>query len=288
MQIAVLLACHNRRATTIACLEGLSAQCLAQHTELTIYLVDDGCTDGTGAAVAQRFPGVRIIPGDGNLYWTGGMRLAWCSASAAADYDGYLWLNDDVKLFPEAVATLVRSCQDAAAAGRPGIILGSTCDPDNGQPSYGGHWGDKIVKPSLEMQACGRMNGNMVLVSSSVFKVVGNLSPDFSHLFGDIDYGFRARNAGFELWIAPGFLGQCRRNPCPPWADPSVPFFQRWRSLHRLTAYPLRENYLFCKRHYKWRGLIRILKLYLRVLFPGQWNGLKHLSGRSEGCSGTN
>lgn len=280
MQIAVLLTCHNRCVATIASLESLAAQCLPQETKLTIYLVDDGCTDGTAAAVIERFPEVRIIAGDGNLYWCGGMRLAWSTAIAAADYDGYLWLNDDVKLFPVAVAVLTRSWEDSAAAGRPGIILGSTCDPDSGRPTYGGHCGNKLVEPTPEMQTCDRMNGNIVLVPRPVFKVVGNLSADFSHLYGDMDYGFRARKAGFELWIAPAYLGQCRRNLCPTWADPSVPFFRRWRSLHSPTVFPLRENYIFSKRHYKWCAPIKILKLYLRLLFPGPWNRLKYLTGR--------
>ena len=93
--------------------------------------------------MAQHFPKVRIIRGDGSLYWCGGMRAAWCAAIAAADYDCYLWLNDDVELFREAIGVLIRSWQDAATAGRPGIILGSTCDPDSDRPTYGGYWGDK-------------------------------------------------------------------------------------------------------------------------------------------------
>jgi len=280
MRIAVLLTCHNRCATTVACLEALSAQCLPQDTELTTYLVDDGCTDGTVGTVVQRFPEVRIIRGDGNLYWCGGMRAAWSAAIAAADYDSYLWLNDDVMLLPAAISTLVKSCREVAVVGRPGIILGSTCDPDSGRRTYGGRRGVKVVEPSVDMQTCDTMNGNIVLVPREVFRVVGNLSPDFRHIFGDQDYGFRARRAGFDLWVAPGFLGQCRRNPCPSWADPTVPFFRRWRSLHSPTVYPPWENYIFCKRYYKWRGPIRILKLYLRVLFPGPWNWLKIVTGK--------
>lgn len=287
MQIAALLTCHNRCSLTMACLESLSAQCMPQHTELTIYLVDDGCTDGTAVAVMRRFPEVRIIPGDGNLYWCGGMRTAWCSAIAAADYDGYFWLNDDVRLFPSAISTLVMSCQEAAVAGRPGIVVGSTCDPDApGLTTYGGCRRDKVIEPSLEMQTCDRMNGNIVLVPRAVFKVVGNLSPDFRHCYGDLDYGFRVRKAGFEIWLSPGFLGKCRGNPCPTWADPSVSLSQRWRSVHSPTGYPLRESYLFCKRHSKWRGYLRMLKLYFRVLLPGLWNWLKRLAKKQESCSG--
>lgn len=282
MQIATLLTCHNRCATTISCLEALSAQCLPQDLELTTYLVDDGCTDGTAEAVMRRFPEVHVIPGDGNLYWSGGMRLAWRAASAACDYDGYLWLNDDVELTPLAISTLWMSLQKAAAAGRPAIIVGSTCDPeDTSLLTYGGRLGDRILEPSLEMQLCDTMTGNIVLVPRAVFRVVGNLSPDFRHIFGDVDYAFRAREAGFEIWAAPGFLGRCPRSPCPSWADPSVSFSRRWRSVHSPTVYPPRENYVFCKRHYGWRGFIRMLKLYLRVTFPGAWNWLKYVTGRT-------
>lgn len=283
MKIAVLLTCHNRRDTTIACLEALSAQCLAQNTMLTTFLVDDGSTDGTAEAVLQRFPGVRIIPGDGSLYWCGGMHVAWSAAIQHEDYDAYLWLNDDVRLFANALPTLVRSCQEAAAAGHPGVIVGSTADPDSGRPTYGGYRGDKMVEPTGVIQTCERMNGNIVLVPRAVFNVVGNLSPDFTHIYGDMDYGYRARKAGFEIWVAPGFVGKCRRNHCPSWADPSVPFWRRWRSVHSPTAYPPRESYLFCKRHYEWYRPIRFFKLYFRVMFPALWNRLKHKAGANAG-----
>jgi len=287
MQIAVLLTCHNRRALTVGCLETLSAQRLPPHTELTVYLVDDGCTDGTAAAVSKRFPETRIVPGDGSLYWCGGMRLAWQSAAAASDYDGYLWLNDDVSLFPAALSTLLSCSRRAAAAGRPGIIVGTTCDPDDGgRPTYGGRRGKSVLGPSGEMQPCETMNGNIVLVPRAVFSKVGSLSPDFRQMFGDFDYGFRARKAGFEIWAAPGFLGECRENPCPPWADPSVPFVRRWRAVHGPKGYPPRENYIFSRRHYGWRGLVRLLKIYLRVLFPGLWDWLFRLLEKrsSSGC----
>jgi hypothetical protein len=130
------------------------------------------------------------------------------------------------------------------------------------------------------MQPCESMTGNIVLVPGEVFNVVGNLSQDFRHMFGDMDYAFRARRAGFQIFVAPGFLGHCRRNPPPAWADPSVPLSERWQTVHGPKVYPLRENYIYCNRHYGWRGLIRLLKLYLRVLFPAQWQWLKTATGR--------
>lgn len=274
MRIAVLLTCHNRRATTLDCLAALSMQCLPDDTRLTVYLVDDGSTDGTATSIGERFPEVRVVRGDGSLYWCGGMRRAW-SEAMAGDYDGYLWLNDDTRLLPTAVATLLMSCEEASSLGRPGIVVGSTCDPDDGRLTYGGYRGLRRVEPSDEMQACDTMNGNIVLVPRGVCKAMGNLSPEFRHNSADQDYGLSARKAGFEIWVAPGLLGQCRRNLGERWADPKVPFRQRWRSLQSPKGQPLRETYIFCRRHNGWRWPLDILKLCCRVLLPGPWESLK-------------
>ena len=80
MKIAVLITCHNRKAKTVACLHALFANDLPKDYSLEIFLVDDGSTDGTEQAVRGRYPKVNIIKGDGNLYWNGGMRVAFADA----------------------------------------------------------------------------------------------------------------------------------------------------------------------------------------------------------------
>ena len=282
MQIAALITCHNRCAITIACLESLEAQRLPDGTRVTVYLVDDGSTDGTSETVRRRFPAVRLIQGDGNLYWGGGMRLAWSSAAADAAYDAFLWLNDDISLFPEAMYTLIHSCQTAAGIGRPGIIAGSSCDPDTGLITYGAlRLRDKLIKPSSEMQPCDTMHGNIVLVPRAVFEAVGNISQQYRHNSGDRDYGLKAREIGFHNWVAPGFLGSCRGNGPELWTDPRLPLSERWRILNSLKGVPVRERYMFCRRHHGPRWPIDVAKLLLRVLFPAQWQRLKRLNGAS-------
>ena len=107
-----------------------------------------------------------------------------------------------------------------------------------------------------------------------VFTKVGNLSLDFRQMFGDFDYGLRARKAGFEIWVAPGFAGECSPNPCPTWADPKVPFATRWRHVHSPKGFPPHEHYIYSKRHFGWGWINRVLRIYLRVLFPGTWDRL--------------
>ncbi|MBU2135728.1 MAG: glycosyltransferase [Alphaproteobacteria bacterium] len=55
VRIAVVMACYNRRDTTLRCLRSLFAQ-LEPTVSLDVYLLDDASSDGTGAAVRAEFP----------------------------------------------------------------------------------------------------------------------------------------------------------------------------------------------------------------------------------------
>ena len=79
MKIAILMTCHNRRETTLRCLESLALEKRVGvgQWKIDVFLVDDGSTDGTDEAVKATFPKVNVIRGTGNLYWAKGMELAW-------------------------------------------------------------------------------------------------------------------------------------------------------------------------------------------------------------------
>ena len=111
MRIAVVMTVFNRRAMTLACLEALRTQQVPDGT-VDVFVVDDGSTDGTAQAVVQHHPDVRLLHGDGQLYWNGGMRLALAEAMEG-DYDYYLWINDDTRLDDDGVRLCF--CDRAAA-----------------------------------------------------------------------------------------------------------------------------------------------------------------------------
>ena len=137
-RIAVLITSHNRRETTIACLNALFTQKLPQGVSCKVYLVDDGSSDGTGGAVSERYPSVNVIKGNGHLYWCGGMRLAWHEAFKR-DYDYYLWLNDDTFLHTKGIYVLLNTLKEIIQHnGSRSIIVGSVCDPQTGLMTYGG------------------------------------------------------------------------------------------------------------------------------------------------------
>lgn len=221
IRIAAVMAVHNRRALTLACLDSLRAQHLPGGT-LDVFVLDDASSDGTAEEVAQRHPDVRVLAGDGHLYWNGGMRRA-LDVAMRGDYDYYLWMNDDTTLDDGVLARLLQTEQQLGERGRhnPVIVVGTTRHPDTGELTYGGqirHSGRRrlrwtLVEPGSEPRPCETMNGNTVLVPRAVVRRVGNIDPAYVQQMGDLDYGLRATASGCEIWIAPGTVGVCASHP---------------------------------------------------------------------------
>ena len=249
MTIAVLLTCHNRRQKTEICLRSLKAALdeynnnistyqhinistyqhinisTYQHINIEIFLTDDGCTDGTADAARRIFPDpntLHILPGNGNLYWAGGMRLAWLTALShlpSADY--FLLLNDDTELMPNLFPQLLQ-CQNFALEqfGKQGLVSGITCSKSN--PSvmtYGGDvWTNKFLakkkrlQPNGAPQLCDMTNANILLVPSSIVDNLGILYRKYRHSQADLDYSIMACKAGYPLLLTPHFCGFCDKD----------------------------------------------------------------------------
>lgn len=122
LSLAILMTCYNRRQKTLDCLEALRKQELLPNLVVQVYLVDDGSTDGTGEAVKAAYPGIKVLQGNGNLFWNGGMRLAF-SEAMKSDYDYYLWLNDDTLLYPRAIQSLLATSCHLAEVGHTLAIV---------------------------------------------------------------------------------------------------------------------------------------------------------------------
>ncbi len=212
----------NRAELTLRCLEGLHAQHALDRVDLDVVMVDDGSTDGTAARVADAFPSVRILRGDGQRFWNGGMRMAWADA-LSRDPDVTLWLNDDTILYPSALGTLLDTLESTGGvpvAGAEVIVAGATVDPEDGQVNYSGvtqhptrRLRFDVIEPDGRPQRADTMNGNAVLVPRAVVSRLGTLARAYTHSMGDYDYGLRARLAGIPIWVTPEVVGDCPSNP---------------------------------------------------------------------------
>ena len=272
--LAILLTCYNRKEKTVNCLKALKNS--AGLINSKIYLVDDGSKDDTSEAVAQGFSDVEILKGDGSLFWSGGMRLAF-SQAMRHEFRWYLWLNDDTLLFDDGVSRLLRAAEEIESLGKTDVIVvGAIQDPMTKEYTYGGvqsasrwHPGKfKMVLPSNEPVSCDTFHGNCVLISNKAALRVGNLDPIFIHAMADFDYGLRAKKKGIGIYLVPGFVGTCsRNNNTNTWTDTGAPFNIRWKHLLSIKGLPPKIWLKYCLRHGGVVGLTCFTFPYLRVIF---------------------
>jgi GT2 family glycosyltransferase len=281
MKIAVLITCFNRKENTLSCLQGLYDN-LAPGKQLDIYLVDDGCTDGTAAAIAEKYPLVNVIQGTGSLYWNGGMRLAWDEARKK-DYDFYLWVNDDSMIYPDAIFNLIQTYNNLVKENKSvGAILGSMVDPTTKKLTYGGRNKSSginplkkttILEPQVEPITCSFVNGNLTLIPKNTVNKIGILSDIYTHGMGDFDYGLRAQSVGLDCWIAPGIFGECEVNPIKgSWKDKTLDINSRVEKTKNITQLPpMNEWFHFTRQHARYVWPLLWLSTWLRCSFPKIW-----------------
>lgn len=225
MKIAVILTCHNRCQKTDACLGSLlRAQNSSLHTDidLSVFLTDDGCTDGTADLVSKKYGDalkITIVLGDGNLYWAGGMRKAWNVAlSANEKFDYFLLINDDTTLFPKTFDELFAAEEYCIKKYHvEGLYSGITCLPTNSQiVSYGGHvlknrfsFITKKLDAIGKVQECDMANANILMVHTSVVEKIGIFYEGYQHAEADYDYSIVAKRNGFPVVVTANICGEC-------------------------------------------------------------------------------
>lgn len=253
-RIAVVMTVFNRRNVTLTCLERLSQQSVPQ-AEIDVYVVDDASPDGTAQAISEKYPYVRLIHGDGELYWNGGMRRAF-GAALEEGYDYYLWMNDDTNLDDGALSRLLATAQELHhRLRRPSIVVGSTRHPVSGHITYGGarrtsatrplHF--ERVNPGEEPVPAETMNGNCVLIPDEIAQSVGNIDSAYQQKMGDFDYGLRAKAAGASIYVAPGTIGTCAPHPARRSSD--KPLMEELRRLVSVKELPTGPWMAFAKRY---------------------------------------
>lgn len=271
-KIAVLITCFNRKEKTLECLANLNnQQGRKKEFGLDVYLVDDASTDGTSEAVKSQFAEVKIINGNGLLFWNRGMHKAWNKASIGK-YDYYLWLNDDTVLMSDAIKEMLDCIQ---VSQKPAIVCGAIASEHTHKFTYGGVTKEgKPVHPNGEVQSCYIINGNCVLISEGAFRIVGNLDPVFPHAIGDHDYGLRLLKAGGEILTTRKFVANCERNErLPKWCYGSTPFRERVKALYSPlgNSHP-KYYFIYERRHFGLSvALKHYLSIHLRVLIPSLW-----------------
>lgn len=263
IKIAVLATVFNRKDVTLRGLQSFytSVSEMPDSYHFEIYLVDDGCTDGTGDAVMASYPEVNVIKSKGGLYWGGGMNEAWKAASKEYDYDYYIWLNDDAELYPSALKSIFEVKDND-------VIVSGVFEDNEHHISYGGKTEKKVLLPPGSKEEVFYMNGNLVLIPRKIFNKLGYIDSWFIHGGGDYDYGMRAKENEFRIVLTNDFVGMTDRHDEKSFYNKNYPLFKRMKMLYSKKNNPA----IAFKLYYKHRSLIEAIKIFalrnIKTIFP--------------------
>lgn len=290
LTVSILLTCHNRKERTLRALQTLFESIdyyqnhCGQESSFTVFLTDDGCTDGTSEAVLQSFAdrNIVIIQSDGNAYWAGGMRLSWekaLSVDSGSDY--YILINDDVIFKSKCVSELFKTHEYALEKyGKGGVYTGFVSENGNEKAIlYGAKKYEKKLMsrfsnlvPTGSPQECEMVNANILMVSANVVDKVGILDKVFIHAAADMDYGIRAKRAGFPVLstsIVCGYSVFDHDNSDAEYEKvKSMSLKERRAFLNKPTVKQYHDGLVFYWRYEKIKCVLFGLSYLLNLYFP--------------------
>lgn len=220
MDLSVIVVSDNTRAMTLECLESIYRETTSIAFE--VLVVDNASSDGSAAAIRERFPEVRLLALDEN------QGFARANNLAALETRGrfLLLLNPDTVILDRAIEKLFRfAIEDRGLS----IWGGRTLFADGSlNPSCA--W----ARPSLWSLACGSIGltalfphsslfhpeampawdrttlrrvdivtGCFLLIAKALWDRLGGFDPEFFMYAEEADLCLRAGKLGFECWIYP-------------------------------------------------------------------------------------
>lgn len=269
MKIAILITTHNRALVTFRFLESLYKCDIPLGVEIEVYLLDSNSEDNTVEIVEKNFTSVITLRGHSNLFWSSGMRKIWQHASQCYDYDFYLWANDDIVLFKNAIIDILRVSEIFENKN----IVGGILLDNNNNVSYSGFnlKNNQIIENISVPTVCDLINGNFVLIPKYVFKKIGLIDDKYLHSFGDFDYSLMASKKNIKSYICNIPIGICiKNNNTTKWKDPSSTLNARIKNLYSPHSYanPI-EFFHYNVKHF---SLVRAVSFFffqhIKLFFP--------------------
>jgi GT2 family glycosyltransferase len=204
--ISIIIPHLNGRHHLDDCLRSLRQQSFAN---FEVLLVDNGSSDGSQVFLAEHFPEVELIQLPENRGFTGA-----CNAGLAlARGQILILLNNDTEADPswlaELLATFARRPRAGSVASKIRLFdrrdrLHTAGDfyRVDGIPGNRGVWQEDVGQFDREEQvfsAC----GGAAAYRRTMLQEIGFLDDDFFFSCEDVDLGWRANLAGWQVWYAP-------------------------------------------------------------------------------------
>jgi GT2 family glycosyltransferase len=208
-KVAILVLNWENAADTLRCLQSLSQLDYDAHQ---VIVVDNGSTDDSAAAIAASYPAVVILESRENLGYTGGNNLG--IAHALEHGCDYIWLlNDDVIVARDSLSLLMSVALAQPKVGLLGPMVRMCKDPQrilsaggrldrDAHPQHRG-MGELDEGQFDRVAEADYLSGCALLVSRELVEEIGGLDDDFFAYYEDVEWCYRAKQAGFQVLFVP-------------------------------------------------------------------------------------
>lgn len=204
--ISIIIPHLNGKQHLDDCFKSLRQQTF---TDFEVLLVDNGSTDGTQDFVAQTYPEMTLIQLPENKGFTGACNAGW----QAAQGDIIILLNNDTEADPNWLSEIAAAFDRHPHAGSIAskMLLFDQRDTFHtagdfyridGIPGNRGVWQKdtgQFDEEEIVFSACGGSSA----YRREMLEALGFLDDDYFFSCEDVDMGWRANLAGWEVWYVP-------------------------------------------------------------------------------------
>lgn len=169
-----------------------------------VIVVDNHSTDGTDEFIRRRFPEVRLVRSDENVYFAAGNRIG----IAAANRDVLVLLNSDTIVEPGCLFPLLQALSDPSVFGSASRVLSSDetgnthASFTNGQITWRHEQVDGLTGSSAWPVLW--LHRGLFAVDRRKYSWLGGLDPLYDPLFmEDVDLSYAAWKAGWKCVLVP-------------------------------------------------------------------------------------
>lgn len=292
--VHILTAVHNDWQKTEQFLKCVKKQ---NYKNINTWVVDDGSADLTSEKIKKNFKFVKIIKGDGNLWWTGSLYKGVSKIlKIANDDDLILTINNDCKFDKNYLSNLVDCLVKNGNS-----VVGSCVLDENTKKIWDA--GVYIKWNPLNFYSIFKKDQNNfdtlsskgTLFPISLVKKIGNFDKhNFPHYLSDYDYFYTARKSGYNLFVSyeAKVLNNTKRTGNEGKIEKQISYLELYNLLFdRKSKVNIVDHFRFIRKHcplkYKpFNYFVLILKIghYLSHVFPFYllillFNGMKKVFG---------
>lgn len=267
-KVAMVILNWNGKADTLACLQSLEQMVDADYLPI---VVDNASTDGSVAAIRERYPSVHLIENSRNLGFAEGNNVGIRYAlTTAASF--ILLLNNDTLVDPHFLKALM-----TRFAQKPSIdILGAKLYRQASFPPTLDHWGGRWNPNTARFDLLGQGDkepmtppdridyvcGAALIAPRSIWKTVGLLESQFFLIWEEADWCARAQRCGYHVSLCPDAIVWHKVSASFKSKTHSTYFWWRNRLLWMSRNLPRKER-LRLYRQVVGPEIAHLLKLYL-------------------------